>query len=93
MFTILQVLLYGRTLTADKHVSDSKMFIKLAGKTDKGKIPVYGDLFYFRMIKINRNLCLVNEWDGSSKLFNNAVKGKALLLLQFSHILTKQKNK
>ena len=42
MFAILQNLLYGKPITADKHVSDSKMYQKLAGKTDNGKIPVYG---------------------------------------------------
>jgi hypothetical protein len=45
MFSINQNLLYGRLLTADKHVSDSMMYQKLAGKTDKGKIPVYGKTF------------------------------------------------
>ena len=42
MFAANQNLLYGREITADKHVSDSMMYQKLAGKTGKGRIPVYG---------------------------------------------------
>ena len=35
-------MLYGRLITADKHVSEAKMYQKLACKTDKGTVPVYG---------------------------------------------------
>ena len=45
MFSVNQALLYGKLHNADKHVSDGRMYQKLAGKTDIGKVPVYGMYF------------------------------------------------
>lgn len=42
MFSVMQQLLYGRSIPPDKHVSDAMMFHKLAGKGEEGKVPVYG---------------------------------------------------
>jgi hypothetical protein len=46
MFAIMQNLLYGCQITAEKHISDSMMYQKLAGKTGRGRVPVYGKYFY-----------------------------------------------
>ena len=40
----MQSLLYGRLIPADTHISDAMMYRKLAGKTEQGKVPVYGKL-------------------------------------------------
>ena len=42
MFAINQALLYGKQIPAEKHISDSKMFHRLAGLSEEGKVPVYG---------------------------------------------------
>ena len=46
MFAIMQNLLYGCQITAEKHISDSMMYQKLAGKTGRGRVPVYGKYLY-----------------------------------------------
>ena len=43
MFTVNQNLFYGKSIQADKHLSESMLYHKLAGKTDLGKVPVYGE--------------------------------------------------
>ena len=43
MFSVNQCLLYGRTLSADKYITDAMLYHKLAGKTDEGNVPVYGE--------------------------------------------------
>jgi len=42
MFTVNQNLLYGTSIAAEKHITDSQMFKKLSCAGDAKKIPVYG---------------------------------------------------
>ena len=43
MTVIHQSLLYGRLITPDKHISESTLYKRMAGKTELGKVPVYGN--------------------------------------------------
>ena len=42
LFTVNQNLLYGKAIAAEKHISDSQMFKKLACVGEMKKVPVYG---------------------------------------------------
>jgi hypothetical protein len=56
MFSVNQSLIYGRTIPADKHVSDAMMAHKLAGKTEDGKVPVYGEHFFNNPVIVKRKI-------------------------------------
>ena len=49
LFTVSQNLLYGTSIAAEKHISDSQMFKKLACVGDNKKIPVYGKSLKFNL--------------------------------------------
>ena len=42
MFSVNQSLLYGKELPTEKHITQAKLYDKLSGRTESGRVPVGG---------------------------------------------------